>query len=127
MNKVILTGNLVRDPELRKTPNGTSVVKNVVAVQRDRKDENGEYPVDFINFVAWNNCAEYLANNGKKGNRIELSGRWQVSNWNNKNGEAVISNEVYIESITVLARKQKETISHNNNSKALDDDGDLPF
>ena len=68
MNKVLLTGRLVKDCELMKTDSGTSVTKNSVAVRRDFKNSNGEYDTDFIDFVAFGTTAEYLASYGKKGN-----------------------------------------------------------
>ena len=54
MNKVILIGRLVRDPELKQTPSGTPVLQNTIAVTRKFKNQQGEYESDFINFVALN-------------------------------------------------------------------------
>ena len=86
MNKVILSGNLVKDVDLRKTESGMSVVGNTIAVRRERKNFNGEYDVDFINFVVWDKSAEYLNQYANKGDRIELVGRWQVREYEEKNG-----------------------------------------
>ena len=52
MNSCVLSGCLVRDAELKKSNNGTSIASGVIAVSRERRDANGEYGTDFINFVA---------------------------------------------------------------------------
>lgn len=59
MNKVMLVGNIVRDPEHRTTPNGTSVTTFTVAVQRRMKNAEGRYDTDFINIVAWRSTADF--------------------------------------------------------------------
>ena len=70
INNVTLTGRLTRDPELRYTPNNKAVATATIAVDRSRKDENGERQADFINLVFWNKQAETLANYVKKGHMI---------------------------------------------------------
>ena len=59
MNKVILVGNIAREPVLRQTPQGTAVARFTVAVQR-RYSKDGQQQADFINCVAWRNTAEFL-------------------------------------------------------------------
>lgn len=106
MNKVILTGNLVREPELKQTPSGKSVITNAVAVRRDMKDENGEYPTDFVEIVIWGQQAEYIRNYGHKGDRVELSGRWQQRTYTDRNGNNRRADECVVESISVFSRQQ---------------------
>lgn len=108
MNKVILTGNIVRDIELTQSQNNNAVVSNCIAVRREFKNPNGEYDSDFINFVAWNNQANYLANYAKKGDRVELVGRWQTRNYQNQQGVTVYVNEVVVESITAFSKEPKQ-------------------
>lgn len=134
MNKVILTGNLVRNPELKQTTSGTSVLTNVIAVNRDVKDENGEYQTDFIDFTAWGKQAEYVAQYGHKGDRLELCGRWQQRKWQTKNGENRTENECQVEQISVFSRNQEPKKEQKEKPEAvtpeptlLDMDGDLPF
>lgn len=135
MNKVILTGNLVRDPELKQTPSGTNVVENTIAVNRDRKDANGEYQTDFIPFVAWSNQAEYLARNGRKGDRAEIVGRWQQREYTDRDGNRRRVDEVQVENLSVFSRQQSAPSAPAPSRKApaaptfdeIPDDGDLPF
>lgn len=136
MNKVILTGNLVRSPELKQTTSGTSVLTNVIAVKRDVKDDNGEYQTDFIDFTAWGKQAEYVAQYGHKGDRVELCGRWQQRKWQTKNGENRTANECQVEQIAVFSRRQDdgktpEDEPHEKQENVtfapLIIDGDLPF
>lgn len=137
MNKVILTGNLVRDPELKQTPSGTNVVENTIAVNRDRKDANGEYQTDFIPFVAWGGQAEYLARNGRKGDRAEIVGRWQQREYTDRDGNRRRVDEVQVENLSVFSRQQsapsapapRATAPKASPAPSFDDigDGDLPF
>lgn len=130
MNKVILTGNLVRNPELKQTNSGKSVLTNVIAVKRDMKDENGEYPTDFIDFTAWGTQAEYVARYGHKGDRVELCGRWQQRKWQTQSGENRTANECQVEQISVFSRNPEPKEEQEALTPAptlLDMDGDLPF
>lgn len=103
MNVCILSGCLVRDAELKKSGNGTSIASGVIAVSRERRDANGEYGTDFINFVAWDKQAEYIVKQARKGSRMELVGRWQVRTYNDKDGEKVTVNELVVEKVNVFA------------------------
>lgn len=67
INRVILTGRLVRDPELRKTRTGKSVTTFAVAVDRTRRKDQEAADTDFISCQAWNKTAEYICNYAKKG------------------------------------------------------------
>lgn len=129
MNKVILSGNLVRDMEVRSTQDGKMVISNCIAVKRDYKNANGEYDSDFINFVAWEQQAEYLRQYAKKGDRLELVGRWQTRSYQNQYGNNVTVNEVRVESLTVFNKpapqqEQKQEEKLPTYKKAVED---LPF
>lgn len=123
MNKVILSGNLTKDPELKTTMNGTKVCSACVAVQREYKEQDGTYTTDFINFVAWRGQADYLTSYGHKGDRIELVGRWQTRSYENANGQSVRVDEVQVESLSVFSKKPQEV----DTSDLKEIDGDLPF
>ena len=86
MNKVILIGNLTRDPELTETPNGTSVCRFSIAVQRDYAGNDGNRETDFFNITVWNrraeNCGKYL----KKGNKVAVIGSLQNRSYEDKDG-----------------------------------------
>ena len=122
MNKVILSGNLCKDVELKQTQSGKSALNNSVAVRRDFKDSDGTYQTDFINFIAFGNQAEYLSKYASKGDRVELVGRWQVRNYVDKNGYDRIANEVLVENISLVTPKKKE--EQSKDTKELEE---LPF
>ena len=129
MNKVILSGNLVKDIEVRRTESGIPVVVNTIAVKREYKDAAGNYETDFINFVAWQKAAEYLEKYAKKGDRAEVVGRWQVRQYTDKNNATQTVNEVIVESITVFSRapkEEKKEAEQRYNDYELSDE-DLPF
>lgn len=109
MNKVILTGNLCRDIEVRQTQQGKKVISNAVAVSRDRKEADGTYQSDFINIVVWDKQAEYMEAHAHKGDRVELTGRWTVRKYQNKDGVTVEANECMVESISVFKKDTATT------------------
>jgi single-strand DNA-binding protein len=111
-NKVILIGNLTRDPELRYTPQGTSVCNFGIAVNRKYKqgDEMKE-EVTFINIVVFgrqaDTCGQYL----NKGNPVLVEGRLQESRWETEEGQKRSKHEVVAQSVRFLPRKQSGTDS----------------
>jgi single-strand DNA-binding protein len=86
-NKVILAGNLTRDPELRYTPKGTAVAKIGLAVNRTWKGETGETKeeVTFVDVEAFGRTAEVIAQYLKKGRPILMEGRLRYDTWEDKN------------------------------------------
>lgn len=78
MNKVTLTGNLTKDPELTSTSSGVNVCKFSIAVSRQFKDANGEKGVDFFNIVAWRKLGENCANYLRKGKKALVIGRIEI-------------------------------------------------
>lgn len=125
MNKVILSGRLVRDIELRNTPSGKEVVANCIAVKRDYKNSNGEYDSDFINIVVWGASATYLKNYAAKGDMVELVGRWQTRTYEDNNGQNRTISECIVESITAFNSKPKEEKKKPTLEEI--DYGDCPF
>ena len=103
INNVVLTGRLTRDPELRKTQSGTSVLSFTVAVNRKfDKDET-----DFINVVAWKHSAEFLSQHGSKGSLVGVEGRIQTRNYEDKDGKMVYVTEVVADNVQLLESKAK--------------------
>ena len=99
MNKVILVGNLTRDPELSETTSGIAVCRFAIAVSRDYANSEGERETDFFNITVWRgraeNCGKYL----KKGNKVAIVGSLQNRSYEDKDGikryvTDVIANEV---------------------------------
>lgn len=140
MNKVLLTGNIVRDPEYRSTQTGTPVCNFTVAVNRKFKDSSGTYPSDYINCVAWKNTADFVSKYFQKGSPIEVEGNLQTRNFEDSKGIKRYVTEVYVEQAGFNGRRLREDTSEDE--KRLDaedlfgdelaefkpiDDADLPF
>ncbi|MDE5619490.1 MAG: single-stranded DNA-binding protein [Ruminococcus sp.] len=86
MNKVILTGRLTADPEVRQTQNGTVVCRFTVAVNRKFADKNtGERQADFISCTAWTKTAEFIGKYFKKGQMICIEGSLRTGSYQDKN------------------------------------------
>ena len=102
MNNVSLVGRLTKDVELRYTPSNVAVATFTLAVNRNRKSENGEREADFINVVIWRQQAENLANWAKKGALIGVTGRIQTRSYDNQQGQRVYVTEVVAESFQLL-------------------------
>lgn len=78
LNRVVLIGRLVADPQLRYTQNGTAVANFRIAVDRPFTNQQGERETDFIDIVVWRRLAETCANNLNKGRLVGVDGRLQV-------------------------------------------------
>ena len=100
LNHITLMGRLTRDPELRRTGNGTAVTSFSLAVDRDFKSQSGEKETDFIDIVAWRSTAEFVSKYFSKGRMAVVEGRIQIRDWTDKDGgkrrsAEVIANNVY--------------------------------
>ena len=137
MNNCAFVGRLTTDPELKKTPNDKSVCSFALAVKRPRVKDT----TDFINFVAWNQSAEYLTKYGTKGMLVEVSGTLTSRNYEDKNGNKRTAFEILVDSLGLLESHsnsqggqstfQNENASYSANTgdfEVIDDGGeDLPF
>lgn len=101
INRVVLIGRLTRDPELRKTQNGTSVCSFTLAVNR-RQNQDGTQEADFINCVAWNKLADNIQLYQKKGNQLGIEGRINTRSYDNQQGQKVYVTEVIAENVQFL-------------------------
>ena len=136
MNKVLLIGRLTKDPEIRHTQNGATVVSYTLAVNR-RVQTPGQQDADFISCVAWNKTADLMAQYLHKGSLIGVEGRIQTRSYDNQYGNRVYVTEVMTESIQFLepknAGKQNAGYQSNNTvgydpNETLDINADdLPF
>lgn len=102
LNRVILIGRLTHDPELRYTPSGTAVASFALAVDRSRKNAQGERETDFINIVVWQKLAETCANYIGKGRLIAVDGRLQIRSYEDKEGIRRKVAEVIAENVRFL-------------------------
>ncbi len=106
MNKVILVGNLARDPEMRQTPNGVSVARFTVAVSR-RFSRDGQPQTDFINCVAWRQQADFLCRYFQKGSGIQLCGSIQSRSWDGQDGKRQYATEVVADELSFNGPKRQ--------------------
>ncbi len=114
MNKVILVGNLARDPELRQTPQGTSVVRFTVAVSR-RYSRDGQQQTDFISCTAWRSTAEFISRYFTKGSGIQLCGSIQTRSWDGQDGQRHYATEVVADEVSFNGPKSSNQSSGGGN------------
>ena len=110
LNKVIITGRLVSDPELRYTPSNKAVATARIASPRDYKNQNGERETDFINLVIWGK-AENFANWIKKGYLVTVEGRLQTRSYENQQGQKVYVTEVNVSNFDNLQPRDHSNAS----------------
>ena len=111
LNKVILIGRLTKDPELKSTGGGVSVLNFTVAITRKYKDANGERQSDFVNCVAFRQTAEFISNYFKKGNMISIDGTIQTRNWDDGEGKRHYVTEVLVNEVGFIEGKKQDTES----------------
>ena len=107
MNKVILVGNLARDPELRQTPAGVSVARFTIAVNRNYTAKDGQQQTDFISCVAWRQQAEFLCRYFQKGSSIQLCGSIQTRSWDGQDGKRQYATEVVADELQFNGPKRQ--------------------
>lgn len=119
-NKVILMGNLTRDPELRYTPKGTATAKIGLAVNRQWKSDSGEQKeeVTFIDIDAWGKQAEVIAQYCKKGSQLFVEGRLKLDTWDDKaTGKKQYKLKVVLEGFSFIGGKPDQKPAENPNAK----------
>lgn len=137
MNKVILIGNLTKDPELTETPSGVAVCRFSIAVSREYANADGNKETDFFNITVWRgraeNCGKYL----KKGNKVAIFGSLQNRSYEDKDGIKRNVTEVIANEVEFLTPKSSEATDEEENAvvsvrrerpqlEAIDDNR-LPF
>lgn len=142
INRVVLTGRLTRDVDLRYTQGGSAVATFNLAVDRRFTNQQGEREADFVSCVIWRKSAENFANFFHKGSLVGIEGRIQTRNYENKQGQRVYVTEVIVDNFSFLEPKsstgngsyQNNRPQNNtsdpfaNNGKPIDiQDDQLPF
>ena len=150
LNHITVMGRLTRDPELRHTQAGTPVASFSIACDRDFKDKTtGERTTDFIDIVAWRSTGEFVSKYFTKGRMAVISGRLQMRDWTDKEGNKRRSAEIVADSVYFGDSKTKEDQeppasaggpveaaggdpfgfpgNFSPNFEALSGDGNLPF
>jgi len=112
MNQIVIMGRLTRDPELRHTPNGVAVASFTLAVDRGfAPKDGGERQTDFIDVVAWRNTAEFVSKYFVKGQMAAVTGRLQIRDWTDKDGNKRRSAEIVAENIYFTESKKSREAS----------------
>lgn len=111
MNKVIISGRLTADPELRQTQSGVSACRFTVAVNRKFKNDKGEFEADFITCVAWRQTAEFVSRYFNKGKMIVIEGCLRSGKYQDKNYPDVThyTTEVYVDNVEFCGDKSSST------------------
>ncbi|MBU7539449.1 single-stranded DNA-binding protein [Levilactobacillus brevis] len=142
INRVVLTGRLTRDVDLRYTQGGAAVATFNLAVDRRFTNQQGEREADFVSCVIWRKPAENFANFFHKGSLVGIEGRIQTRNYENQQGQRVYVTEVIVENFSFLESKSStgngsyqnnrpqnntsDPFANNGGSADITDD-DLPF
>lgn len=144
LNKIFIMGRLTRDPELRRTSNGTAVASFSLAVDRDYKNADGTKETDFIDVVAWRQSAEFVSKYFSKGRMAVVEGRLQMRDWTDKDGNKRRNAEVVVDNIYFGDSKRDNNSNPDSYGAPAggysvpapgpggfaeidDEDGDLPF
>lgn len=110
LNTITIAGRLVRNPELRRTASGKAVTSFTLACDRDFKNQQtGEKEVDFIECVAWGGTAEMVEKYFHKGQMAIATGRLQLRDWTDKNGQKRRQAEILVNSIYFCGSKESGT------------------
>ena len=127
VNKVILLGRLTADPELSSTPQGVSVAKFTIAVDRNYT-QGGERKADFINCVAWRGTGEFISKYFTKGKSIAVVGEIQTRSWDAPDGTKRYATEVIVNEVSFAGDKKDDITPINAPDNALmGNDDELPF
>lgn len=124
LNSINIMGRLVKNPDLRTTANGTAVCTIRIACDRDFDRSKA----DFVDVVTWRQTAEFVNRNFKKGDLLIASGRLQIREWTDSDGNKKQTTEVAAESVYFgQSKKSGEDEAKAAFTETDDEDGDLPF
>lgn len=124
MNNITLMGHLTKVPELRNTQSGTAVTSFTLAVDRPRRD--GAINVDFIDCVAWKGTAEFVSKYFEKGQMMAVTGRLQMRDWTDKDGNKRRNAEVMVHNVFFTGDRRKD--DHDDvEFEEVGDEEALPF
>ena len=135
VNKVILVGNLGKDPEVRYLDNGVAVANFSLATTENYKNKQGERvsQTEWHNIVFWRGLAEVAEKYLKKGDSVYVEGKLRTRRWEDKEGNAKYTTEILADNMTMLGNKRSTTseeLSNTNGSdisNANETEDDLPF
>lgn len=122
-NLSIVKGNIGRDPELRMTQSNTKVATFSVGVNRSNPKGDTKPITDWFNCVAWGDQADIVETQVKKGMFVQITGKFQTRNYDDKDGKKVYVTELWVDEIAKVLKKQVN--NEFNNNTVMDED--LPF
>lgn len=125
LNRILIMGRLVAEPEMRITSAQKPVTSYTLAVDRDFSN-GGTRQTDFINCVSWNQGAEFVSTHFHKGQMMALSGRLQSRKWEDRDGNKRTDWEVVADNVYFCGDKPK-TEAPNVFTDLSDEDGEVPF
>lgn len=114
MNKIIAIGRLTKDPELKTSTTGTSVLSFNVAVNRNFKNKEGKYDADFLPCVAYRNTADFISKYFKKGSLICVDGRVQTRTYDAQDGTKRYVTEIVVENAEFVGSKSENSMSNGD-------------
>ncbi len=118
LNKIILSGRLVRDPEMRTTQSGKSIASFTLAVERDFAPQGQNKETDFINCTAWNGTADFMSRYFSKGSMATVCGSLQIQSYTDRDGNKRTSPNVNVENIYFAGEKRAEKSDSGENSRS---------
>lgn len=129
MNRIFLTGNLTKDPELTETQSGIKICRFGLAVKRGYKSNGEEPKTDFFNVIAWRGLAETVAKYSRKGNKVLVVGSVEFRETTDSDGAKRRFTDVIAQDVEFLSSKNKEQteLEPAEEQSPFDDDGDIPF
>lgn len=127
LNKVMIIGNLGRDPEMRYTPSGRPVTTFSVATSRTWNTADGERRVEteWFNIVAWSSLAEICKQYLSKGRQVYIEGRLQTRHWDDAEGNKHTSDEIVANEMIILGDRRETTDTSEGNGMSEEDE--FPF
>lgn len=128
INKVIISGNLVRDPETRILENGTHLAKMSIANNQRYRDRNGEWQEKtcYVNVVAWRKTAELVSEFCRKGSPVLVEGELVYNSWEDRDGSKRSRIELNARRIQFLERKGQDPSGDDYSNDGSDSAGDGP-
>ena len=133
LNNIVIMGRLTRDPELRRTSSGVAVASFTLACERDFAAQGETRETDFIDIVSWRYTAEFVEKYFSKGQMAIVTGRLQIRNWEDKEGNKRRSAEILADHVYFGDSKKEDAKPEYNApqpqdfSEVTEDDPNLPF
>ena len=124
MNRVILSGNLAHDVEVKNTSSGKTYARTSIAVNRRTKKADGTYDADFFDLAAWDKTAEIMGKYLKKGDRVIVEGRIENDNYKDKTGAMKYGNKIVVDNVEWF---QSQNRKQHDEPDDAEFDADVPF